>query len=159
MTLRLLKVSPQPVSGCEATLLLSRNATPPRAGANAALFLYAPQCSFPLPAPPGAAAVRRSSLTPSAGPVRRRGCSQPGTGVPDPWALPSRALPLYHSEAPCVSREFASGLAPFRLPLPTSGAGTGDFGLREEPPLGSGGRLHPGRLAHPGLSAHGASVP
>lgn len=72
---------------------LSRDATPSRAGANGALFLGAPQCSFPLPAPPGAAAERRNSLTPSAGPARRRGCSQPGTGVPDPQALPSPSSP------------------------------------------------------------------
>ena len=84
VTLRLLKVSPRPVSGCETTLLLSRNATPPRAGANAALFLYAPQCSFPLPAPPGAAAVHRSSLTPSAGPVRRRGAHSLAPAFPTP---------------------------------------------------------------------------
>ena len=64
---------------------------------------------------------------------------------------------LYDSEASCVSQEFASGLAFFLLPPPASGAGTGGSRLRQEPPLGSGGRPRPGRLAHPGLAAHGAS--
>lgn len=102
--------------------------------------------------------MRRSSRTPWAGPARRRGCSQPGTGFSNLRALPSSASA--HSttrEAPCVSREFASGLAPFLLPPPGSGAGTGGSGLLKEPPFDSGGRPRPGRLAHPGLGAHGAS--
>lgn len=44
------------------------------------------------------------------------------------------------------------------LPPPDSGTGTGGSGLREEPTLGSGGCPRPGRLAHPGLSAHSAST-
>lgn len=74
-----------------------------------------------------------------------------------PRTLPSPASPYSDWEAPCVPREFASGLASFLLPPPASGAGTGDSGLRKEPPFESGGRPRPGRLAHPGLGAHGAS--
>lgn len=53
---------------------------------------------------------------------------------------------LSHSttQKPVRVPEFASGLAPFRLPLPTLGRWNRDFGLREEPPLGPAG-LHPGR--------------
>lgn len=53
-----------------------------------------------LPEPPRAAAVCRSSLTPSAGPAQSRGCSQPGTRVSDPGALPSPASPLCDSGSP-----------------------------------------------------------
>lgn len=86
-------------------------------------------------------------LTPSAGPVRRRGAHSLVPAFPTPGiAKPgSPTLPL---RSPVRVPGLLLAWPLFRLPLPTSGAGTGDFGLREEPPLGSGRRLHPGRLAH-----------
>lgn len=101
--------------------------------------------------------MRRSSRTPWAGPARLGGYSPPGTGVSNPGHYQARLPPTLTREAPCVPREFASGLASFLLPPPASGAGSGDSRLRKEPPFESGGRPRPGRLAHPGLGAHGAS--
>lgn len=158
--LRLLKVSPWPVSESETDPRLRRD-SPLGWGKWCAISRRA---SVFLPSP--CASLSRCGAPQLPGALGWAGLGWAGTArrVFAAWhrrshlrTLPSPASPYPDSEAPCVPREFASGLASFLLQPPASGAGTGGSGLRKEPPFESGGRPRPGRLAHPGLGAHGAS--